>query len=65
MKKKEVKHLLGLILRVHKAGDIDEEYAIKKIIESVCDSYYFNWNIFFLGFIVGATVGLLALHFSA
>ena len=63
MKKKEVKHLLGLALRVYKAGGIDEEDAIRRIIAYVCDSYYFNWNIFLLGFSVGSGVGLLVLYF--
>jgi hypothetical protein len=59
MTRNEVRNYIKVILRAHKGGDINGIKYVEKIIESVCDSWFFSWNNFFFGFTIGAITALV------
>lgn len=62
MKRKEIRHYIGLNLKVYKSGGIPLDIAIENIINAVCDSWFFSWNSFVFGLIVGCVLGLISIN---
>jgi hypothetical protein len=63
MKRREVRHYIKLILKVQKDGgfeDINE--VVRNIIKTANDSWFFNWNSWFFGYLVGIVVATILMQ---
>jgi len=61
MKRNEVRDYIKTTLRVYRDQGLDEDEAVKKIIDAVTNSWFFSWNNMFIGYVIGAIIALIFL----
>lgn len=59
MTRKEVKEYIQLNFRVCGEEWFNSDNAVHNIIDAITDSWFFSWNIFVFGMIIGAIIVLI------
>lgn len=63
MTRKEVRHYIGLSLRIFRSQEMDEDKMIENIIDAVSGSSFFSYTSFVLGFLIGILIYSIYTHY--